>query len=198
MTDNESRPAALPGRIVRAVACGAALAAAAALTASCATAVHGAGSVTATSTLAQPRVETTGGQPAGDAAGPYALCQGRHASRVRLRRLVVTLHAAIPANVPAHSTRRWTVTSETKMRAVQHALCGLPKQPKGTYDCPLDLGISYQFRFRGAHGTLPAVTADAAGCELVTGLGKATRWAAESPRFWPELRRAIGLVRLVR
>ena len=81
------------------------------------------------------------------------------------------------------------------MRRVQRQLCALPKQPKGIYNCPVDLGISYRLRFHDARGVRPAVTADATGCELVTGLRKAALWAAESPRFWPTLRRAIGLPR---
>lgn len=198
MTDNESRPAKLHGRVVRAVACCAALAAAAVLAAGCGTATKASRqNVTRTliATGQTARVQVIGGQAAGAATRPHAVCQGRHASRIRLRRLVVTLHATIPANAPRHSARRWTVRSVTKMRRVQRALCALPKQPHGIYFCPVDLGISYRLRFHSARGVLPAVTAEATGCELVSGLGKATRWVATSPRFWPTLRRAIGIAR---
>jgi len=177
MSDNGSRHVKPRGRAVRAGACFAALAAAAVLTAGCAAATQ----------------SVIGSQAARDATRPHALCHGRKASRIKLRRLVVTLHATIPANMPRHSTRRWTVRSVTKMRTVQRALCALPKQPKGIYHCPADLGISYRLRYHSARGVLPAVTAQTTGCEIVTGLGKATRWAAESPRFWTTLRRAIGI-----
>ena len=196
MTDNESRPAKLRGGALRAGACCAALAATAVLTASCGTASPGRviGTDTATQSSAQQVTGTlTANRAVGDAARPHALCQGRKASHIRLRRLVVTLHATIPANVPPHSARRWTVRNATKMRKVQRALCALPKQPKGIYNCPADFGISYRFRFHDARGVLPVVTADPTGCELVTGLGKATRWAATSPKFWTKLRRAIGI-----
>jgi hypothetical protein len=136
-------------------------------------------------------VHVVAGHTASDAA--RQLCHGRQANRIMFRRLVVTLDAAIPANASLHSARRWTVTSATKMRRVQRALCALPKPPKGIYHCPADLGISYRLRYHSGSGVLPAVTAHATGCELVTGLGKATRWAAESPGFWPTLGRAIGI-----
>lgn len=198
MSENESRSAKLRGRAVRARAvragtCCAALAAVAVLTAGCGTTTPASGVRTLVGTDQTARVQSVGEHTAGDAA--RQLCDGRHPSRIRLRRLVVTLRATIPSNVPRHSAHRWTVTSVTTMRRVQRELCALPKQPKGIYNCPADLGISYRFRFHGARGVLPAVTADATGCELVTGLGKATRWAATSPRFWPALRRAIGIPR---
>jgi hypothetical protein len=181
MTDDESRHAKLRGRAVRAGACSAALAAAAALTASCATAM--------------PRTlvttDRTVNQTGGDAA--RHLCDGRHASQIRLRRLVVTRHGSLGANAAGRRARVWTVTSATRMESVQRALCALPKQPPGTYFCPADFGISYQLRFYGPHGALPAVDAATSGCQLVTSLGKATRWTATSPKFWPALARAIGL-----
>jgi hypothetical protein len=188
MTHNESRPAKLRGRAVRAGACCAALAAVAMLTASCSTTTVAAGTL---KTTAQTQV--TDGHAASDAR---QLCNGRHASLVRLRRLVVTLHALIPANAVGRAAGPWTVTSAAKMRSVQRALCALPKPRPGIYNCPADLGISYQLRYYGPHGVLPAVAADASGCQLVTGLGNATRWATESPGFWRTLARAIGVAHL--
>jgi len=193
MTDNESCSAKPRARAVRAGACCAALAAVAVLTAGCSTATPASGTRTLVGTDQTARVQLAGKRTAGDDA--RQLCDGRHPSRLRLRRLVVTLRATIPSNVPRHSAHRWTVRSVTKMRRVQRQLCALPKQPKGIYNCPADLGISYRLRFHGARAVLPAVTAEATGCELVTGLRKVTLWAAESPRFWPALRRAIGLPR---
>ena len=181
MTDNESRLAKLRGRASYAGACCAALAAVAMLTASC-------GTATPRALVAANR---TTSQTTGDAASQ--LCNGRHASPIKFRRLVVTLHAAIPANAVGRAPGPWTVTSTAKMRRVQRALCALPKPRAGVYHCPADLGISYRLRYYGAHGVLPAVTADATGCQMVTGLGSTARWAAESPRFWPTLTRAIGL-----
>jgi len=181
MTDNESRLAKLRGRLGCAGACCAALAAVAMLTAGC-------GTATPRAVVAANRTTT---QTTGDAA--RQLCNGRHASPVKLRRLVVTLHAAIPANAVGRAPGPWTVTSAAKMRRVQSALCALPKPGTGIYHCPADVGISYRLRYYGPDGVLPAVTADATGCQLVTGLGNGARWAAKSPRFWPTLTRAIGL-----
>jgi hypothetical protein len=181
MTDNESRLAKLRGRLGCAGACCAAVAVVAMLTASC-------GTATPSAVVAANR---TTSQTTGDAA--RQLCNGRHASSIRLRRLVVTLHAAIPANAIGRAPGPWTVTSAAKMRRVQRALCALPKPRAGVYHCPADLGISYRLRYYGVRGALPAVTADATGCKMVTGLGNTVRWAAESPRFWPTLTRAMGL-----
>jgi hypothetical protein len=181
MTDIESRLARLRGRAGCAVACCAALAAVAMLTAGCGTAMP--------RTLAA--ADRTTSPTTGDAA--RQLCNGRQASPIKFRRLVVTLHAAIPANAVRRAPGPWTVTSAAKMRRVQRALCALPKPRAGVYHCPADVGISYRLRYYGPHGVLPAVTADATGCQTVTGLGNAARWAAESPGFWPALERAIGL-----
>jgi hypothetical protein len=186
MTDTESRPAKLRGRAVRAGACCAALAAVAMLTASCAATTAAAGALKST-----VPARDTGGQTASDAASQ--LCNGRHASRIKLRRLVVTLHAAIRANAAGRPAGPWTVTSPAKMRRVQVALCALPAPRTGVYNCPADLGISYRLQFSAAHGALPVITADVTGCQMVTGLGNTARWAAESPGFWPTLARATGL-----
>jgi hypothetical protein len=182
MTGNESHLAKLRGRLGFAGACCAALAAVAMLTAGC-------GTATPRAVVAANRTTT---QTTGDAASRQ-LCNGLHASPVKLRRLVVTLHAAIPANAVGRAPGPWTVTSAAKMRRVQSALCALPKPRAGVYNCPEDLGISYRLRYYGPDGALAAVTADATGCQMVTGLGNAARWAAESPGFWPTLTRAIGL-----
>jgi hypothetical protein len=181
MTDNESRLAKLRGRAGCASACCAALAAIGMLTAGC-------GTATPPALVAANR---TTSQTTGD--GARQLCNGRHDNPIKFRRLVVTLHAAIPANAVGRAPGPWTVTSAAKMRRVQSALCALPKPRAGVYNCPEDLGISYRLRYYGPDGVLPAVTADATGCQMVTGIGNAARWAAESPRFWPTLTRAIGL-----
>ena len=180
MTDSESRPPEPHGRAVRAGACCAALAVAA-LTASCGTPMP--------STLVA--IERAGPQAAGDAA--RLLCNGRHASRIKLRLLVVTRHGPLGADAADRGARTWTVTRATRMDSVQRALCALPKQPSGIYHCPADFGISFQLRFYGPHGVLHAVNLEASGCQLVTGLGKPIRWTAQSPGFWPTLARAIGL-----
>jgi hypothetical protein len=201
MTQNEPRPRRPRGRAVRPAAWCAALAAVAVLIAGCATATStgSAARVTAkrviADSIATPSVARGAalGQPATSAARAYPLCDGRNASRIRLRRLVVTRTARLTANAARHPNGRWVVRSTRRMRQVQRALCALPKPPAGVYNCPVDLGISYRLRYHAARGVLPAVIADATGCQVVTGLGKSARWAAETPRFWRALGRAIGV-----
>ena len=55
------------------------------------------------------------------------------------------------------------------------------------------LGTSYQLTFTAAGRALPFVTAEATGCEQVTGAGP-VRQAARSAGFWRALGRAMDLV----
>ena len=71
------------------------------------------------------------------------------------------------------------------------ALCALPVMPSGTFACPADWAISYRLVFTGRAGLAP-VTAEASGCQVVTGLG-AVRWTATSPGFWRTLAQAAGI-----
>jgi hypothetical protein len=86
-----------------------------------------------------------------------------------------------------------TVASPARARAVARALCALPLMPHGIFSCPnLAVGTTYQLRFTADGRRLPAVTIEATGCEVVTGVGSA-RWVSTSPGFWRVLATAAHL-----
>jgi hypothetical protein len=86
-----------------------------------------------------------------------------------------------------------TITSPVGARAVARALCALPLMPRGVFHCPaLLFGTTYLLRFTAGGRRLPAVTIEATGCEVVTGVGP-NRWVATSPGFWRVLGTAAHL-----
>jgi len=98
---------------------------------------------------------------------------------------VPQLQIAFPSQV--------TVTSPADARAAARALCALPLLPHGVFHCPnLTVGTTYLLRFTAGGRRLPAVSIEATGCEVVTGVGSA-RWAAKSPGFWRTLATAANL-----
>jgi hypothetical protein len=107
-----------------------------------------------------------------------------------VNRLVVTRTDAFPQN---HVTFSFpavvTVTDARRVRAVAAALCSLPKVPSGTYNCQVDLGISYRLSFPVGNGGVTSIDAQATGCQIVSGLGP----ARSGQQLWPALADAIGL-----
>ena len=86
-----------------------------------------------------------------------------------------------------------TVASPARARAVARALCALPLMPRGILNCPnLVPGTTYLLRFTAVGRQLAAVTIEATGCEVVTGVGPA-RQATTSPGFWRVLGTAAHL-----
>ena len=126
-------------------------------------------------------------------AGQIPLC----ASISRITRLTVIrtrsmnriqeLHFPFPPRV--------IITNVAAARSVAGAVCALPRMPKGIVNCPMEplLGTSYQLTFTAAGRALPFVTAEATGCEQVTGAGP-VRQAASAAGFWQALGRAMDLV----
>jgi hypothetical protein len=84
-----------------------------------------------------------------------------------------------------------TVSSAVSARDVAKALCALPRMPSGMF-CPAALGIGYHLTFAADSRAVQAVSADAAGCQEVEGLGS-TRWIALEPGFWHVLGTAMRL-----
>lgn len=110
-----------------------------------------------------------------------------------ITRLVIHRVNGLPQNHERFSfPARITVTSASRAQAVAQALCALPVMPTGNYACPNDWGISYRLVFTARGGRLPPVTADASGCQEVSGLGT-VRWTIQSPGFWLALARAAGI-----
>jgi hypothetical protein len=98
---------------------------------------------------------------------------------------VPQLQVAFPSQV--------TVTTPASARAAARALCALPLLPRGVFHCPnLTIGTTYLLRFTADGRQLPAVSIEATGCEVVSGVGSA-RWAAKSPGFWRTLATAANL-----
>jgi hypothetical protein len=125
------------------------------------------------------------------APGTSALCADIHVIdrlvivRSRGMRRIQELHFPFPDQV--------IVTNAASARAVAKAVCALPAMPRGVFHCPaMLLGTSYLLTFTAAGRRLPPVTAEATGCETVTGAGP-VRWAAVTPGFWRVLGNAMGL-----
>ena len=159
----------------------------------------GCGSISASSTgaatAASPKASSPSPSPSpsaspGAAATQAALCQ--HTATVTSLELthghlmrVPQVQGAYPGPV--------TVTTPGDARAVARALCALPLLPHAVFHCPnLTVGTTYLLNFTAAGRRLPAVSIEATGCEVVSGVGPA-RWAAKSPGFWRTLATAANL-----
>lgn len=119
------------------------------------------------------------------------LCQ----SVPQLDRLVVRRTDAFPQNhIRFTFPNEVTVIHAASVRSVAEALCVLPRMPSTPMYCPVDLGIVYHLTFTASGETIPTVSVEATGCQVVRGLG-ASRWVARSPRFWQTLGKAMGLVK---
>ncbi len=106
--------------------------------------------------------------------------------RTRSFNRIQELHFPFPPRV--------IVTNVAAARSVAEAVCALPRMPEGIKNCPMELlGTSYQLTFTAAGRALPLVTAEATGCEQVTGAGP-VRQATSSTGFWQALGRAMDLV----
>jgi hypothetical protein len=155
----------------------------------------GCGSIPASSTgatsAASPKATPSPSVSPAAAATQAALCQRTTTvtslviTRNHMLHGVPQLQAGFPSQV--------SVTSPAQARAAARALCTLPSLPHGVHSCPnLTLGSTYLLRFTADGRQLPAVSIEATGCEIVTGVGSA-RWAATSPAFWRTLATAAHL-----
>lgn len=93
-------------------------------------------------------------------------------------------HFSFPATV--------TVSDRRQAQAVARAACALPAMPSGSFACPSDWGVIYRLSFVVDGTKLPAVTANASGCQEVHGLSP-TRWTTRSPAFWSLLAKVMGI-----
>ena len=148
------------------------------------------GAASGTSPKASPTPSPSPSVSPGAAATQAVLCHhtatvsGLEITRNHVLR-VPQLQIAFPNQV--------TVASPAGARAVARALCALPSFPRGFVNCPMEWpDTTYLLRFTADGRRLPAVSIEATGCEVVSGVGPA-RWAAKSPGFWRTLATAAGL-----
>ncbi len=136
---------------------------------------------------------SVGGHRSARAVGSVDLCDGPLAARVE--RLRVTRSRPLNPERFAFPALAWSARVP-EVRTLAAALCALPPVPRGVFNCPIDLGVTYTLQFslapdpsRGALTVRP-VSYDATGCQFVTGAGTARR---ASPDFTDALGVALGL-----
>jgi hypothetical protein len=154
----------------------------------------GCGSVPASSTgaasAASPKATPSPSVSPGAAATQAALC--RRTATVTGLEITHNHVMRVPQLQIAFSEQAVVVTAASA-RTVARAICGLPSLPHGILNCPnLTVGTTYLLRFTADGQRLPAVSIEATGCEIVSGVGPA-RWAAKSPGFWRTLATAANL-----
>jgi hypothetical protein len=141
-------------------------------------------------TVAATVAGSSGAAIPGTTATQLALC--RHTASVTGLEIVRNDVVRVPV-LQLAAPNQITVASPARARAVARALCALPLMPRGIFNCPnLVAGTTYLLRFTAGGRRLPAVTVEATGCEVVTGVGPARR-AATSPGFWLVLGTAAHL-----
>lgn len=151
------------------------------------------GAASAASPKASPSSPKASPSPSaspGAAAVQVALCQ--HTATVT--GLVITRdHVMRVPELQARFPNQVIVTTPAHARTAARALCALPRLPRGVLHCPdLTVGSTYLLRFTADGRRLPAVSIEATGCEVVTGVGSA-RWAARSSGFWRTLAAAANV-----
>ena len=104
------------------------------------------------------------------AATQAALCQ--HTATVTGLEITRNHVHAGTATAGRASLAEVIVATPARARAAARALCGLPSLPRGVFHCPaLTVGTTYLLRFTADGRQLPAVSIEATGCEVVTGVG---------------------------
>lgn len=166
------------------------LAAAVAVTAGLAAGLAACGAVTASGADSAPRTSPASSSPGSPLQGSVPvgtageLCAGvSKLTGLTVTRLVTLrnhLHFPFPARVQ--------VTSPVLVRTVAAAACRLPAAGKLMVNCPADLGVGYRLAFSAAGRSYPVLSADATGCQKVSGLDPARQ---ANPAFWATLGRAI-------
>jgi hypothetical protein len=158
-------------------------------------ALAGCGSIPASSTgatsAASPKASPSPSVSPGAAAVQVALCQ--HTATVTGLDIMRNHVIRVPQLQIAFPPGQITVATPARARAVARALCALPPFPRGVFNCPaLTFGTTYLLRFTADGRRLAAVSIEATGCEVVSGIGPA-RWAAKSPGFWRTLATAANV-----
>jgi hypothetical protein len=107
--------------------------------------------------------------------------------------LTVQRTNALPGNHPRFTfPATEQVNNAPEARSVAQSLCALQPVPHMQIACPADFGITYRLTFAAGPRRFAPVTLNAAGCELVHGLG-AARHITTSNVVWRRLGVAIGI-----
>lgn len=174
-------------------------------------AVAGCGSVTAAQSA-----QNAGAQNAASGAGAAAIRVLPAASRLCARpgavgKVFIVRQAGLPrspegtpalpsngGNAPAGQSgsvpapvRVTTVTSAKQARTLARAVCALPRAPRGPMSCPAMFPGVFRLSFIAPGVSLPAVTIQTSGCEIVTGISP-PRTAIGRQSFWNLLARLAG------
>ena len=123
------------------------------------------------------------------AAGRSGLC----GAATQVDSLTVQRTNALPGNHPRFTfPATEQVNNAPEARSVAQSLCALRPVSHMQIACPADFGITYRLTFAAGTHRFAPVTLNAAGCELVHGLG-AARHITTSNVVWRRLGVAIGI-----
>ena len=151
-----------------------------------AVAACGSGSAPAAGHTASPSSSASSGNLAGNGSG---LC----GAAAQVDSVTVQRTNALPGNHPRFgfpATEK--VSNAAQARSVAQSLCALQPVSRTVIACPADFGITYKLTFAAGSRQFAPVTLNAAGCELVHGLGAARR-ITTSNVVWRRLGVAIGI-----
>jgi hypothetical protein len=130
---------------------------------------------------------------AGSSGNVAASASGLCGAAAQVDSLTVQRANALPGNHPRFSfPATEKVRSSSGARSVAQSLCALPPVSHTVIACPADFGITYKLTFAAGSHQFAPVTLNAAGCELVHGLGPA-RKITTSNVVWHRLGVAIGI-----
>ncbi len=125
------------------------------------------------------------------ATGCRASTPSTHASSASPSALHVLRTSAFPQNhIPPFER---AITDPTKAQALYTALYALPPFPKGTYNCPDDIGLAYQLTFMRGQAVVSSAIVNPDGCERVTLPHGDIRWAMSQNQFWATFAATLGI-----
>ena len=173
-------------RLVRLAAASVPAAALAAVTVAAAVACGSGGPAAPAGHTASPASSASSGNVA---AGGSELC----GAGTQVDSLTVQRTNAFPGNHPRFTfPATEQVNNAPEARSVVQSLCALQPVSHMQISCPADFGITYTLTFAAGTHRFAPVTLNAAGCELVHGLG-AARHISTSNVVWRRLGVAIGI-----
>ena len=173
-------------QVVRLAATSVPAAALAAATVAAVVACGSGGSAASAGHTASPSSSVSSGNVA---AGGSGLC----GAATQVDSLTVQRTSALPGNHPRFAfPATEKVSNAPDAQSVAQSLCALQPASHTVIACPADFGITYKLTFAAGSHRFAPVTLDAAGCELVRGLG-AARHITTSNVVWRRLGVAIGI-----